>query len=184
MVLSAAPYYNAMNAATYLMTDVDLKVHTVAKLVGAHSSFHVFKTCQPFGEARFNLTISEFVTFDASNTDAAIIFFAGNSLKSKSTTTLSDADCDTQLAVGASDIGACIEQDTTAGICSTYYMDNYDTTTFQRVPLLVVNGRVQAFCSSVNCDSKLDNDDPGYFFKMSFNRQSILNIEGIVVDNP
>ncbi|XP_059473900.1 uncharacterized protein LOC132195737 [Neocloeon triangulifer] len=184
MVLAEPSLFNPNSPTSYTMTSHNMQVRPVAIMVSYVSNFVVLKTCKPFGSERFNLTLSEFFNYQADNTDAAIIFFEGNSLKSKSTTALSDTSCDSTFGADYTDYNTCIAQDTTDDICKTYYTDDYYFATYVREPLLVVNGRVQGFMFSANCDSYHDNSEKTQFRKIDKFRSYILGITGIVVDNP
>ncbi|XP_059470943.1 uncharacterized protein LOC132193961 [Neocloeon triangulifer] len=187
LVLSSkmALVYQFLTPATinlFTMTDYALGVHSVVKLVGtAAGIYNVVKTCKAFGPARFNLTASEFYTFSADTSDAAVIFFHNNALLSKSTTALSDANCDAALSAGISANQACVATDSTPGICTTYIKD---AATYEWTAALVVQGRVQGFLSRGNCNMAGDNILPTQFDKIVVRRQDILGISGIVVDNP
>ncbi|XP_059473819.1 uncharacterized protein LOC132195675 isoform X2 [Neocloeon triangulifer] len=184
MVVASSELFHSNSPASYTMTDHNLEVHQVARLVWIDDKFVVVKTCKPFGSGRFNLTLSEFFDYQADDPDAAIIFFQADSLKSKSTTVLSDATCDSTFGSGYSGFNTCIAQDTTANICATYYTDSLIVPTFVHKLLLVVQGRVQATLRNASCDASNSNFRQTQFRKIDKFRTNILRIAGIVVDNP
>ncbi|XP_059470802.1 uncharacterized protein LOC132193881 [Neocloeon triangulifer] len=172
-------YEDPSDTPAIRLTDYKLQVHPVAKTVSFSEPFAVLKTCVPFGPARFNLTESEFFDFQADNTDAAIIYFEGNSLKSKSTTVKDSTICNLY-----SEFGACITQDETIDICKMYYTDSYYYPTFVREPALVVNGRVQGTMLDPSCNEYDDNSNKGWFYRISAFRTDILSMPEVIIDNP